>query len=165
MYNKNYIDSVADVTASYFSKAHVRFPRMPTDCFPPQSEPASHPLSSYALMWTGADLLRTWEGRSYIKTLIAAVSEDCARWIYLCSQDLHGALQCLNVTWDTVSQINASFRFALLLCFCAFENNTTKVFCRIHTFFGTWCKNNPLCLRWRTSKSVISWAVFRIGSQ
>lgn len=92
-------------------------------------------LSTYVLTWTGVDLLRTWEGHSCIKTLIAAVSEHHARWMYLRSQDLHAVLQHLNVTWDAVSQINASFRSALLLCIYAFRNNTNKSFSGILKFF------------------------------
>lgn len=126
-YNRSYNDSVAGVTASYFSKAHVHFPRIPTDCFPPKTEPASVTLTIYVLTWRGIDLLRTWEDHDYIKTFIAAVAEHHARWMYLCSQDIHAALQHLNVTWDTVSQINASFRFTLLLCIYAFRNNIIEL--------------------------------------
>lgn len=113
-YNKKNIDSVAGVSASYFSKTHINFSMIPTDCFTLYTELASDTLSLKCEQ--GWICWRTWEGRSCIKTPISALSEFHTRWMHLCSPVFCTALQHFNVTWDTGSQTNTSFSFASLPC-------------------------------------------------
>lgn len=115
-YNKKNIVSVASVSASYFSQAHVHFPMTPTSCFTPRTELASDTLSPKQLCeqicW------RMWEGHSCIKTLISSVSDYLTRWMHPRSQVLCIALQHFHVTLGMrmPKQTNTSFRFASLLC-------------------------------------------------